>query len=246
MRGSVSALDRYHVAFGQGSKGASVRILAFDTSLSACSAAVWQDGVVLASRFEGMERGQSEALLPMIKSVMDEAGMAFAALDLIGTTVGPGAFTGLRIGLSAARAIGLGAGVPVAGVSSLEALASGVSIEERAGRTVMALIDSKRDDLFVQCFDAALAAVTDIEIRPLDTVFDATGDALIAVGNGLSRLKGLPSHVRAAQASPFPDAGLVAGLVAVRYGEGKTLPPTPLYLRAADTTCAPSPRPAIL
>lgn len=80
-------------------------VLAFDTACDACSAAVWRDGAVLAREFVAMARGQSEALLPMIERVMAAAKLEFADLAAIGVTVGPGAFTGLRIGLAAARAI---------------------------------------------------------------------------------------------------------------------------------------------
>jgi len=79
-------------------------LLAFDTATACCSAAVWHDGRILAVREDAMERGHAEALAPMIEDAMREAGIAFAALDGIAVTVGPGAFTGLRIGLSMARA----------------------------------------------------------------------------------------------------------------------------------------------
>ena len=223
-----------------------MRILAFDTSLSACSAAVWQDGKILSHRFEVMERGQSEALLPMIEAVMLEAKMDFKTLDLIGTTVGPGAFTGLRIGLAAARAISLGSKVPVAGISTLEALGYAIPVADRAGRDIVAVVDSKREDVFVQRFDAALNALGPIETLSPDMVFADLSHPVIAVGNGLSKVGACPSHVVLAQASPFPDASLVAALVADRHLRGATLPPGPLYLRAADTTCAPKAQPTII
>ncbi|MBF0307713.1 MAG: tRNA (adenosine(37)-N6)-threonylcarbamoyltransferase complex dimerization subunit type 1 TsaB, partial [Alphaproteobacteria bacterium] len=96
--------------------------LGFDTSLQACSVALWRDGAVLARRSECMARGHAEALLPMIVAVMADGGAAWRDLTLIGVTVGPGTFTGIRIGLAAARGLGLAAGLPVAGVGTADAV----------------------------------------------------------------------------------------------------------------------------
>ena len=220
-----------------------VLVLAMDTSLSACSAAVWRDGAVLAYRFEVMERGQSEALMPMIADVMEEAKTAFDALDLIGVTVGPGAFTGLRIGLAAARGIGLGAHVPVVGVSTPYALAHAVPEDERNGRTITAIVDSKREDVFVQDFDSSFHPLGPIRISPPELVFAGTAVRVVAVGNGLNKIECLPENVLRSSASPFPHASLVASLAASHHDDGSALPAAPLYLRAADTTCtAPSGR----
>ena len=81
-------------------------ILAFDCTAAACSVAVWRDGTTLAGARELMERGQAEALAPMIDACMKSAGVAFADVARIGVTVGPGSFTGVRVGLAAARGFG--------------------------------------------------------------------------------------------------------------------------------------------
>src|SRR3954469_5612836 len=103
-----------------------MNILALDTAGAACSVAVLRGVVVAASRSEPMARGHSEALMPMIRAAMRDAALEFDALDLIAATVGPGAFTGIRIGLAAARGLALAAGKPAVGVTSFEAVAEGV------------------------------------------------------------------------------------------------------------------------
>ena len=110
-----------------------MRLLALDTATSACSAALWQDGTVLARHLQPMARGQSEALLPMVAAVMAEAGLAFADLDLLAVTVGPGTFTGIRIGLAAARGLALATGLPLAGIATTEAVAGGHSVARASG-----------------------------------------------------------------------------------------------------------------
>ncbi|MEA1937730.1 MAG: tRNA (adenosine(37)-N6)-threonylcarbamoyltransferase complex dimerization subunit type 1 TsaB, partial [Pseudomonadota bacterium] len=129
-----------------------MRILAFDTSISGCSAAALNDDTVLAGEQVRMERGQSEALIPMIERVLAEAGLAPADLDLIAVTHGPGAFTGLRIGLATARGLALALGIPAVGISTLETIARAVSADRDIYR--LALIDSKRAEIFAQGFDA--------------------------------------------------------------------------------------------
>src|SRR5688572_27817223 len=103
-----------------------MRVLAIDTALSACSVAVLDTdrAAVIASDTLVMTRGHAEAVMPMIARVMDEAQADFALLDRIAVTVGPGSFTGLRVGISAARGIALAAGKPAIGLSTLAGFAA--------------------------------------------------------------------------------------------------------------------------
>ena len=109
-------------------------ILAIDTALDACAAAVLDTsaGGVIAQESQAMKRGHAEALMPLIARVMKASGVGFAALDRIAATTGPGSFTGLRVGLSAARGIALAAGKPVVGVTTLTAFAAPIVSENDA------------------------------------------------------------------------------------------------------------------
>src|ERR1700720_521013 len=101
-------------------------ILAIDTALDACAAGVLdtEAGKLLAQESEGMKRGHAEALMPLIARVMKASGVGFSGLDRVAVTTGPGSFTGLRVGLSAARGIALAANKPVVGVTTLAAYAA--------------------------------------------------------------------------------------------------------------------------
>ncbi|WP_420345966.1 tRNA (adenosine(37)-N6)-threonylcarbamoyltransferase complex dimerization subunit type 1 TsaB [Pelagibius sp.] len=123
-------------------------LLALEAAGAACSAAVWAGGRVAARRFAPMLRGQSEHLVPMIAEAMADWGGGFAALDAVAVTTGPGGFTGVRIGLAAARGLALARRLPVLGLSSFEVAAAAAPAEERAGRLVASFIDSKRGGRF--------------------------------------------------------------------------------------------------
>jgi tRNA threonylcarbamoyladenosine biosynthesis protein TsaB len=123
-----------------------VKLLVVDTCLAACQAAVL-NGERIAVRSEAMERGQQERLAGMVAEVMAEAGIAFSDLDRIGVTVGPGSFTGLRVGLAFAKGLGVALGIPTVGIGALQALAAG-----QAGR-VAAVLDARRDQVHLQIFE---------------------------------------------------------------------------------------------
>ncbi|MDP8917245.1 MAG: tRNA (adenosine(37)-N6)-threonylcarbamoyltransferase complex dimerization subunit type 1 TsaB, partial [Pseudomonadota bacterium] len=119
-------------------------ILAIDTCLTACSAAVTDGARVLAARSEPMDRGHQERLGPLVAEVM--AGLEFSALERIGATVGPGSFTGLRVGLAFAKGLGLALGRPVVGVGTLQALAAD------EGARAAAVVDARRGQVYLQAF----------------------------------------------------------------------------------------------
>ena len=132
--------------------GRAVLILALDSSSSFCAVCVWQDGRVLAQAREKMERGQDARLLPMIVGVMEQAGCAFADLDKIAVVRGPGSFTGVRVGLAAARGLGLAAGKPVIGVDNFSIYHL---LNATEGKSHLVIITSKRAELFCQFYPAA-------------------------------------------------------------------------------------------
>jgi tRNA threonylcarbamoyladenosine biosynthesis protein TsaB len=225
-----------------------MKILALDSATGACSVALWHDGAIVARRFAVMDRGQSEIVIPMALEVLEEAGADFSSIDVFGVTVGPGAFTGLRIGLAAARGMALASGRPLVGVSTFEAVAHGVPAEELEGRRVLVAVESRREDIFVQTFDNELMAMNEPRsVRPENLVLP--NRPVLLAGDGAARLAALfersaSSHsiatrndVRFAAGSGFPDAADVARLVASRGTPAAgAVSPQPFYLRPPDVT----------
>lgn len=217
-----------------------MKVLGLDTATSGCSAALWDDGRIAARRSLPMARGQAEALVPMAVAVLADAGAAFADLDRIAVTVGPGAFTGLRIALAAARGFALGIGVPVAGVTSFAAIAHGVPPEERAGRPLLVAVDSRRAEPYLQRFGPGLEPVGEPAMLPADAVAgwlaDWTDGPLLVAGDGAGPLRDALAarpETEFAAGPGLPDAAVVAALGAA--GEAGPAP-RPLYIRPPDVT----------
>jgi tRNA threonylcarbamoyladenosine biosynthesis protein TsaB len=231
-----------------------MKILAIDTALPAVSACVLTEGATSPDAEEtlGMERGHAEALIPLIERVMSHVEGGFAAIDRVGVTVGPGSFTGLRVGIAAARAIALCWSIPAVGVSTLAALAAPLILEEKPGIVVVA-VDARHGHVFFAAFHA------DGRIMLLPR-FAAKDEAVKALGDGPLRLAGSGAPILAIEAW---QRGIVAEIVGDRIvpdityvarlgllADPATAPPRPLYLKAPDAkpparaVLAPAPEPA--
>lgn len=212
-------------------------VLAIDTALEACSAAIFDSGqaAIVASETEIMARGHAEALMPLLDGVMREAGLDFFSLDRIAVTVGPGSFTGLRVGIAAARGIGLAARKPVVGITTLAALAAPY-IAADPQRPVAAAIDGRHRHVYFQLFGAHGRVLMSPRIIPVeDAVHAAAGASARLVGSGAGMMAELwpdanglpPIDQRGA-----PDIVWVARLAV--EAQPQDAPPKPLYIRAPD------------
>src|SRR5204862_6943273 len=149
-------------------------ILAIDTALDACAAAVvdTRNAKVIAQESQAMKRGHAEALMPLIARVMKQSGVAFSALDRIAATTGPGSFTGLRVGLSAARGIALAAGKPAVGVTTLTAYAAPV-VSESGENPIISAIDARHDHVYLQVVSGNGGPLVMPQIAPVAEALDA-------------------------------------------------------------------------
>jgi tRNA threonylcarbamoyladenosine biosynthesis protein TsaB len=200
-----------------------VKLLAVDTALGACSAALLEDGCVLAHRHVAMDRGHAEALAPMVQAVMQ--GHAFSEIDRLAVTTGPGTFTGQRIGLAFMRALRLALGKPLIGVTSLAAMAAQARDETGAVQAA-AVHDARREEVYLEVLGESPQLMGFEEARLY--LKNLTDFAL--AGTAAARLAGLPGSVRLS-AVVAPDAVWVARLAADMADTGV---PRPLYLRAPD------------
>jgi tRNA threonylcarbamoyladenosine biosynthesis protein TsaB len=224
-------------------------ILALDSAGLACSVAVAVGDMVRHVEHREMPHGQAEALLPMIDRAMREASVETSALGLVAVTTGPGSFTGIRVGLAAARGIALALDIPLFGVTSFQAAVAACTPDPPG--PVLVALESRRVDLFIQLFDPvrhpigdpvavmpeALAGIVTASIagRPLTIAGDAAARAATALA--ASGCVGVCAH-----GEPAVIGALRAVLRRWRRGEQHT-PARPFYLRPPDVTFADGRRP---
>lgn len=176
----------------------------------------------------------------MISAVMNEAGCDFDALERIGVTIGPGSFTGVRVGVAAARALALAAGVPAVGVTSLEVMACGCvrrlgEVERSDGLAIAH--DARRGELYIQHFNSEgkplskpqIVALSDLAMNLPPNISLVAGSGAVAVALEARRLG---RDLRTALPDLLPEAGDVALIVSERTPDSR--PPAPLYLRPPD------------
>jgi tRNA threonylcarbamoyl adenosine modification protein YeaZ len=218
-------------------------ILAIDTSMAACSAAILPLGSERpVQRFAPMARGHAEELFAMIEAVMEEADCEFSSLSKIAVTLGPGSFTGVRAGLAAARGFALAAGLAIVGANSLEVMAQGclrrLGAHERS-RGFAVVHDARREECYAQAFDAGGQALGEPGLFRIEEVTEALPPAIgLLVGTGAlaaiaaARAKGAANDLATRLPDLLPEAADLARIALLRPPSPQ--PPAPIYLRPAD------------
>ena len=205
-------------------------VLAFDTALDACSAALVRDDDTLANVSEPLSRGHAERLAPMLREIMSSAGSTFRDLDAIAVTTGPGTFTGVRIGLAMARSLSIALNRPAIGISTLEALAH-TAAGGRSG-SVAGIIDARRGQVYVQVFDRDMREIASPQALPPEDAARLLPDSAWLVGSGARLVKPFLPDAEVIEGGSVPDAATIARLAQQR--EPDRHPAIPLYLRAPD------------
>src|SRR3981189_1413268 len=222
-------------------------ILAIDPAPDPCAAGVLDTGTgkLIGLESQPMKRGHAEALMPLIARVIKQAGIAFASFDRIAVTTGPGSFTGLRVGLSAARGIALAADKPVVGLTTLTAYAAPV-VSENAEQPVISAIDARHDQVYFQMVSGNGSSLIRPRLAPIEEALGASRfGAPHLVGNAAKILADRwPAH-RAppfrVDAQPAADTASAAWLGAAVSPD--TAPARPFYLRAPDAQPQKDPLP---
>jgi len=213
-------------------------LIAIETSTESCSAALLRDGRLI-ERSELAPRRHAELILPMIEAVLEEAGVSRRQLDAVAVGRGPGAFTGVRLGVSVAQGLALGLDIPVVPVSSLAALAQDASAH--AGETILALIDARMGEIYAGSFRRGGGGL--VEAISEETVGLASelvlpragcivGSGWIAYADVLAAR--LPAAPRLVDGARYPQARAIALLAATRFAAGHGVAPEqalPVYLR---------------
>lgn len=208
-----------------------MKILSLDTTMAACSAAVIDTdaSMPLARAFVAMERGHAEALPPMVARVMEEAGLAFAQIDRLAVTTGPGTFAGVRIGLAFARGLALARGIPAIGIDSLSAIAA----NEDTDAPLLVVSDARNGEVYAAAFDAGRTILSPPHVSTAAEVATRLAPGTLVLGSAAAAVIAASGRadLKLSSACPLP--------VAARFGwraagiEAGPMP-GPLYLRTPD------------
>jgi tRNA threonylcarbamoyl adenosine modification protein YeaZ len=213
-----------------------VKLLGIDTALNACSAAVIDDDRILARVVSAGGKGNAERLLPLLEQARREAGIALADLDGIAATIGPGSFTGIRTALAAARALGLALKIPVWGVTTTETLAAAARQNLPGSHAVTAVIDARRDEVYIQSFAAGTGAPLHeprlLNLADAPAILPGGPTMLVGSGGVLLMAAAQRDDLQLSRAAADPDPVLAARLAAGR--PRPAAPPAPLYIRPPD------------
>ena len=209
-----------------------MKVLAVDTALGACSVALLEGKQTLAHIFEAIDRGHAERLAPMVEEAMRAADMEFSALARLAVTVGPGTFTGQRVGLAFMRGLRLALKIPLVGTTTLEIMATQAAAETGLSKAA-AIHDARRDEAYLLLKDGA-----DVVLQPVVLPFaqaveriGAFGPCALAGTGAAAAFESLGERYNLSSVRQ-PDALWVARQ-AQRMPEPKAVP-GPLYLRAPD------------
>lgn len=219
-------------------------ILGIETGSRACSVTILKDGDPVAYEFERTDHGHATMLMPMIERMREKAGCDYAAFDRIAVAVGPGSFTGIRVGLAAALGLSLASGVPVVGISSFYTVGAGMVVDpDLRDFRCFALLDSRRDEPFLVEFgdDGAFKSSPAVTtVADFDALLASAGPSVVT-GDAPALARSpqhFPPHVRVDLMTP--DAVIVAALAA-DPARRFDLPPKPVYIRPPDVTMPKQP-----
>lgn len=218
-----------------------MNVLSLDCSGPACSAAVLIGDAVGASACEEMTRGQAERLIPMVGEVLNQCDLRMADIDLVAVTIGPGAFTGVRIAISAAQGLARVNNTPIIGVSVTQALAE--QVPGQNGKRLIVALDSKRPDPFCELFhptqDGWQGEGPQMVLADQDSMVNFIGDNvedLLIVGSAAEAVQLFLNAGQVVSGSNIPDPVLVAWIGRKNHLQGINLPAVPLYLRNPDVS----------
>jgi tRNA threonylcarbamoyladenosine biosynthesis protein TsaB len=214
-------------------------ILGIETGGRSCSVAVFKDGRLVAHENENTDHGQATMLMPMIERVRGKAGCDYSALDRIAVAVGPGSFTGIRVGLAAALGLSLASGVPAVGISSFQAVAASVThTPDVETLRKFVLLDSRREEPFfveIGDDDTFRTPPAVISVADLDAMLATAGPSIV-IGDAPAIARGpqhFPQHTRL---NPISPNALWVATLADHPERRFDLPPKPVYIRPPDVT----------
>lgn len=215
--------------------------LTFDTTGSSCSIILQKDSEVISIYEKAMDFGQSEELMPKIESLLKENKIKFSDIEVVFVCVGPGSFTGVRSSISAAKIFSIACpNLKVGGISAFDAYINTLSENELSDINAV-IIETRRDDFYVQLFDKKLNKISDATALDRDTIIDVIkefGCGVSLVGDGVERFLNTPSGLCLKTIKILDNLPIktLAQTGLKQLKDKRINYPKPLYLRAPDVS----------
>ncbi len=214
-------------------------ILAFETSTSVCSAAIWGEGEVMASEQESIGYGHASSLFNFVKNVSQKARVPLEYINHVAVTRGPGSFTGVRVGLAAARGFSLAGNLPVLGITTLDLLAHTAKKQMSEDHTKIVVMDTKRGDFYTAFYDAGQTLPSHTKISKAEDLqahvepYKKSYTPIYIIGDGAAKLQADYKWPMNVEFMPLlPNAADLAA-AAAHFNETNSYPfsSDPFYLR---------------
>ena len=217
-----------------------LNVLAFDTVTSSCAIKIWQNHEILAEEQVFIDRGHAEVLVPLIESALVSAKLSYQELDLLAVTTGPGAFTGIRIGLATARSLAIVCKIPLIGITNFEALVHATPKPDRVGRRILVVLETKRSDFYICMYDENLSVLVGPRtIGGAELGLLVQKGTLLLAGDAIERalpfLEVPGIQVVKPASKTYVDPAIIAELAVSMVSRGVALDkPVPFYLKPPD------------
>ncbi|ALE03408.1 tRNA (adenosine(37)-N6)-threonylcarbamoyltransferase complex dimerization subunit type 1 TsaB [Bartonella ancashensis] len=208
-------------------------ILVIDTASSHCTVALIYHQSVVAHISEGMNKGHAEKLISQIEQAMNISDTTFDKIDCIAVNIGPGSFTGIRVGVSAARALALALKIPAVGISLLEALTA-QAIQNDISSDITAVIEAYEGMFYCQNFSKDLIALNAPSLRTLDSVIANLPEKTTLIGPAVDAIAIHITDKTTILHKLLPKDVNVAIYAHLAMNKSSHTPPSPLYLRDAE------------
>lgn len=193
-------------------------ILQIETATRSCSVALAQDGILLAKKERNEANIHASSITVFVEELMQDQGKTYADLNAIAVSIGPGSYTGLRIGVSTAKGLCFGLDIPLIGTSTLEAMAAAQKERANSGALLCPMIDARRMEVYMALYDADMNNIEPVKAQILDEhTFEAYNNEIIIFGDGAEKCKELYSNAKFSFAEHVNSAADLSELAFKKY-----------------------------
>lgn len=209
-----------------------MKILSLDTTTGICSVAVFNDGKIIAEKIEQGASKQAERIVPMVEEILLENKLGYKDFSHFVCTMGPGSFTGVRIGMSAIKGMAIASKIPLIGVNTLETICYSTAIKHKG--KILSVLNALRGEVYAQMFDSKnIKPITEPQLINIENL-ESFGNSADVIAGNCPEIVGDIFTGKIITEKINPSAGAASCVAAIRIADNKAEPANPLYIRKPD------------